>query len=79
MVVAFGLGMYVILTPNNMPIAILILVFSLFLGSPFLLSFSRIGKRIVHFLSNLKGHNYALGCTAAYGLIFLMTFCLAFL
>jgi Domain of unknown function len=53
MVVAFGLGMYVTLAPNNKPLAILILVFSLFLGSPLVFFFPWIGKEILRFFEKI--------------------------
>jgi Domain of unknown function len=82
MVVAFGLGMYVTLAPNNMPIAILILVFSLFLGSPFVLFLSGIARKIFKFFwvipiqSDRNSYRVFL---ASYVLIFVVIFCLAFL
>jgi Domain of unknown function len=94
MVVAFGVGMYVTLAPNNMPIAILIFVFSLFLGSPLVLFLSGIVVRIEDFYYGITpinpyfdiliGRNSFLKrlnlvFLASYVLIFVVIFCLAFL
>jgi Domain of unknown function len=80
MVVSFGLGMYVTLAPNNMPIAILIFVSSLFLSSPLVFLLYVIGQKIILFILDAEGFRVCLlTFVASYGLIFVVIFCLAFL
>ncbi|KAJ3698430.1 hypothetical protein LUZ61_002135 [Rhynchospora tenuis] len=80
MVVAFGLGSYVMLAPLSLPIAIIILVVAMLVSSPTQLLLARAIEHLVRWISSRGSiwENIAV-ILAAYGFPFLFIFCLAFL